>query len=114
MTEDVWRRPHRFKRPMPSMPPLISQAEMVARIQEARAEAGPLCCPTCGSTTPEPIVERWCAGCQQFLARSCFTRDRAQPGGLDYRCKLCAAADSKANRSRLTAGRGQIPLWRVS
>ena len=70
------------------------------RILEARAEAGPAVCPTCGSSTPVLPEQRWCGRCERWLALGLFAVDIAKLGGRRYVCKRCDAGDRKRRRSR--------------
>jgi hypothetical protein len=81
----------------------LSAREYAERIETIRAEEAPAVCPTCGSTTPEPITEKWCSGCQQVLPIEQFNRrfDKWR-GANSYRhlCRACAARSTKAWRAR--------------
>ena len=92
----VGSRPDVPDAPMPAPPPL-TQAEMVERIEAARREEAPPCCPTCGSTVPD-IRVRQCYRCHEIKLLSAFSRHSGQPLGRGYICQPCAQADNRAYR----------------
>jgi hypothetical protein len=85
---------------------LISQDEMVRRIEEARLEEAPSVCPTCGSATPDIRQRKWCPGCRLMLPIVRFSRDRSRADRLRPVCRTCCAASSKSYRSQVARNGG--------
>lgn len=47
-------------------------------------------------------MEKWCGGCNSHKDRSEFYKSRAQPDGLQGRCKTCVTAYRVQNRDKIT------------
>ena len=80
-------------------PPLLSQAEIVARIEAVRLEEAPAVCPTCGSKTTTTTT-RVCGGCGIEKLLSAFPVDRSRKLGVACWCKPCKAAANARVRTR--------------
>lgn len=80
----------------------ISRADIVARIEQIRADETPGegFCPTCGSATPEPITEKWCPGCKRRLPAARFSRNRSRYDGLQSQCRACQAINQIRRKRR--------------
>jgi superfamily II helicase len=76
-----------YTTPLPTLPALLTQEEMVARIEAARLEDAPPLCPTCGSTTPK--ASRRCYHCAQTKPLTAFAKESNKPHGRSYLCKRC-------------------------
>jgi hypothetical protein len=102
---DRWRH-NTFRRPIPTLDPLISQAEMVYRIEVARLQEAPACCPTCRSTTPDVTRLKWCGRCQTMKPIVQFARNRGEHDGRQSQCREC-------HRGRKRGRRSQSPLFEM-
>ena len=80
----------------------------IERIEAIRLEDAPTNCPTCGSTTPKAVPEKWCPGCERSLPRTpaFFARCRGTHDGHYTYCRPCGAALSKAYRRRVIQAGG--------
>lgn len=86
---------------------LLSQDDMVSRIEAARMEDAPACCPTCGSSAA-PL--RRCVGpCGEALPLTAFSRNRSKPLGRGYLCRTCdsqrVSREKKRRQFRRMLGR---------
>lgn len=85
------------------VPPLVilSQAEMVARIEEARlAESDPVC-PTCGCSAGIAAGSiKCCPQCSRHLSILCFPKNKSRPDGRGGWCLTCCATANSAYRAR--------------
>lgn len=92
-------RDNAYSRALPTMDALLSQAELVARIEAARLEdagAGPMPRDVVFATQ----VTRVCCRCYERKPLAAFYRDRNQPLGREYICKLCKRASDDASYAR--------------
>lgn len=73
-----------YSAPLLAPDPLISQEEMVSRIEDIRLGAGPVACPTCGSS-----AGRVCNACHELRPLSAFRTVVTNPLGIGYACRRC-------------------------
>jgi hypothetical protein len=83
-----------YETPLPTLPALISQEEMVSRIEAARLETADRTCQTCGAHwTPE--YSRVCYCCGERKPLTAFAQKHDNKLGREYRCKACKRAQAK-------------------
>jgi hypothetical protein len=95
-----------YETPLPTLPPLLTQEEMVARIEAARLEDAPPQCPTCHSTVAVSATRKWCPRCQAMLPVERFSKHRSRRDGRVDICKYHAAEHSKAYRTQVAKNGG--------
>jgi hypothetical protein len=95
-----------YDTPLPARPPLLTQEEMVARIEAARLKDAPPICPTCHSTVDVTGTRKWCPGCRAAIPVGRFSKSRSRWDGRANICKYHAAQQSKAYRSRVAKNGG--------
>jgi superfamily II helicase len=80
--------------PLPTLPALLTQEEMVARIEAARLEGVDRTCQTCGAHwTPEH--SRICYCCGERKPLTAFAKNHKEKLGREYICKACKRARAK-------------------
>lgn len=72
--------------------------ELPERIDQMRAEDGPVC-RGCGGPAPAVPV-KWCPDCDRVLSVEDFNRNRARKDGRDQYCRRCMAQHHKRTRTR--------------
>jgi hypothetical protein len=89
-----------YETPLPTMPPLLTQEEMVVRIEAARLETADRTCQTCGAHWA-PEHSRICYCCGERLPLAAFAQKHDNKLGREYLCKACKRARAKvANADR--------------
>jgi superfamily II helicase len=87
-----------YETPLPTLPPLLSQEEMVARIEAARLETADRTCQTCGAHF-NVQHSRVCYCCREQKPLTAFNKNRGEPLGHEYLCKACKRVRTKAPRA---------------
>lgn len=92
-------RSRQYKRRPPTLT-LITQAEMVERIELARLEDAPVHCPTCG-TTVHVEQSRVCYACKERKPMTAFARHKGDKAlGREHRCKACKRVAMRPHDAR--------------
>jgi hypothetical protein len=102
--------PSQYTRRPIEPPPLIPLDVMVERIEAARLESAPECCPTCTSTVTQ--TTKRCGACGALKALTEFSRDRSSPTGRHSQCSACKARNHRQYRVRLA--KRSIPRLEVA
>lgn len=72
----------------------IGNLRLLARNENARRAAR-------NKNIHAPAGHAWCCRCKRYRPRDRFHKNRAQPHGLDNRCRTCAANEQKAKRRQV-------------
>jgi superfamily II helicase len=80
--------------PLPTMLPLLTQAEMAARIEAARLETVDRTCQTCGAHF-NAQYSRICYCCGERKPLTAFAQKHDNKLGREYLCKACKRARAK-------------------
>ena len=83
-----------YETPLPTRPVLISQEEMVARIEAARLETADRTCQTCGAHW-NPEHSRVCYCCGERKPLAAFAQKHDNKLGREYLCKACKRVRAK-------------------
>ena len=97
-----WHQAAAYTAPLPRQESLLSQDDMVARIEAARLEEAPEVCPTCESRI-NLTQSRVCYACHVRKPLAAFARNRGATLGREHQCKACkriAAKPTDAARYR--------------
>jgi superfamily II helicase len=83
-----------YTTPLPTLPALLTQEEMVARIEAARLETADRTCQTCGA--PLGVQHsRICYCCGERKPLTAFAQKHNNKLGREYLCKTCKRARAK-------------------